>query len=161
LIESKIVTQTEAVRISLRLKRRGQKIVFTNGCFDLVHSGHAVYLRKAREKGDFLIVGLNRDYSVRRLKGPGRPILKFKERAILLAYLIPVDLVVGFGEDTPLRLIRKLKPDILVKGADYDISEIVGADEVLGWGGEVVRIPLVRGRSTTGLIDRLFSGRTR
>ena len=161
MIDSKIVTQAEAVRISRRLKRRRQKIVFTNGCFDLVHSGHAVYLQKAREKGDFLIVGLNRDDSVRRLKGRGRPILKFRERAILLAYLIPVDLVVGFGEETPLRLIKKLKPDILVKGADYDISEIVGADEVLGRGGKVVRIPLVRGRSTTRLVDRLLRGRAR
>jgi rfaE bifunctional protein nucleotidyltransferase chain/domain len=157
-IESKIVTQTEARRISRRLHRRGKKMVFTNGCFDLVHSGHAVYLHKARSKGDFLIVGLNKDDSVRRLKGRGRPLLRFRERALLLAYLVPVDLVVGFGQDTPLSLIRMLRPDILVKGADYSISEIVGAEDVLGWGGQVFTIPLVRGRSSTRLVDRLLSG---
>lgn len=159
MIESKIVTQAEAVRVSRRLHNRGQKVVFTNGCFDLIHSGHAVYLHRAREKGDFLIVGLNRDDSVRRLKGKGRPLLKFGERALLLAYLIPVDMVVGFGGDTPLSLIRKIKPNILVKGADYRITEIVGSEDVLGWGGKVMTIPLVRGKSTSGLVEKLLSGR--
>jgi rfaE bifunctional protein nucleotidyltransferase chain/domain len=161
LIESKIVTQAEAARICRRLQRGGQQIVFTNGCFDLLHSGHALYLNKARKKGDFLIVGLNKDDSVRRLKGRGRPLSKFRDRAILLAYLIPVDLVVGFGDDTPLRLIKKLKPDILVKGADYSISEIVGAKFVLALGGKVIRIPLIRGKSTSRLVNKMQSGRGR
>jgi rfaE bifunctional protein nucleotidyltransferase chain/domain len=158
MIDSKIVTQAEAVRMSRRLQRRGRKIVFTNGCFDLIHSGHAVYLHRARKKGDFLIVGLNRDDSVRRLKGTGRPLLKFRERALLLAYLIPVDLVVGFAGDTPLSLIKKIKPDVLVKGADYRISEIVGSEDVQGWGGKVMTVPLVRGKSTSGLLEKLLSG---
>ncbi len=158
MIEAKIVTQAEAVRVRRRLQRRGRKVVFTNGCFDLLHSGHALYLNKARQKGDFLIVGLNKDDSVRRLKGRGRPLLKFRERAILLAYLIPVDLVVGFGEDTPLRLIKMLKPDILVKGADYRVSEIVGAEYVQARGGKVITIPLVRGKSTSRLLDRMVPG---
>jgi D-beta-D-heptose 7-phosphate kinase/D-beta-D-heptose 1-phosphate adenosyltransferase len=130
------------------LKRKGKTVVFTNGCFDIIHSGHAVYLDRARQKGDFLIVGLNTDKSVARLKGKNRPVMGFKERS-------PVDLVVGFGDDTPLNLIKKLKPDILVKGADYRISEIVGAAEVKDWGGRVVRIPLVKGRSTSRILDRL------
>ncbi len=158
-MNSKIVTQVEAARIRERLKRQGKKVVFTNGCFDLVHAGHAVYLDAARRLGDFLVVGLNLDSSVQRLKGKGRPILKFKERALLLSYLIPVDLVVGFSDDTPIRLIRRIRPDILVKGADYKISEIVGAREVRSWGGKVKTIPLTRGKSTSRIIDNLLSGR--
>lgn len=155
----KIVTQAKAVKIRERLRRRGEKIVFTNGCFDLIHAGHAVYLDAARKLGDYLIVGVNLDNSVRRLKGKGRPILKFRERALLLSYLIPVDLVVGFGDDTPIKLIKKIRPDILVKGADYKISEIVGAREVQGWGGKVETIPLMRGKSTSRIINNLLSRR--
>ncbi len=158
-MNSKIVTQARATRIRERLKRQGKKIVFTNGCFDLIHAGHAIYLDTARKLGDFLVVGLNFDESVRRLKGKGRPVLKFKERALLLSYLVPVDLVVGFGDDTPIRLIRKIRPDILVKGADYEISEIVGAKEVKSWGGMVKTIPLTRGKSTSRIIDNLLSRR--
>ena len=151
----KIVSQKEAVSIRERLKRKKKTVVFTNGCFDILHSGHAIYLDHARQAGDFLIVGLNKDQSVRRLKGGNRPVMAFKERALLLAYLVPVDLVVGFNDDTPLNLIRKIKPDILVKGADYKISEIVGAKEVLESGGQVKRIPLVKGRSTSDIIAKL------
>ena len=158
-MNSKIVTQAKAAGIRERLERQGKKVVFTNGCFDLVHAGHAVYLDAARRLGDFLVVGLNLDLSVRRLKGKGRPILKFKERALLLSYLIPVDLVVGFGDDTPISLIKRIRPDILVKGADYKISEIVGAREVRSWGGEVKTIPLTRGKSTSRIIDNLLSRR--
>jgi len=154
-MKSKLVSQKEAVTFRAALKRKGKTVVFTNGCFDIIHSGHAVYLDRARQKGDFLIVGLNTDKSVRRLKGANRPVMGFKERALLLSYLRPVDMVVGFGDDTPLRLIIKLRPDILVKGADYRISEIVGAAEVRGWGGKVARIPLVQGRSTSRILDRL------
>jgi D-beta-D-heptose 7-phosphate kinase/D-beta-D-heptose 1-phosphate adenosyltransferase len=155
-MRARIVTQAEAAAIRARQRKRGAKIVFTNGCFDLIHSGHAVFLEKARKLGDFLIVGLNSDDSVRRLKGRNRPIMKFRDRALLLSYLSPVDLVVRFGEDTPLRLIKKLRPDILAKGADYRISEIVGADIVRESGGRVVRIPLVSGKSTTSMIERLI-----
>lgn len=158
-MNSKIVTQANAAKIRERLGRQGKKVVFTNGCFDLIHAGHAVYLDAARKLGDYLIVGVNLDNSVRRLKGRGRPILKFGERALLLSYLIPVDLVVGFGDDTPLRLIKKIRPDILVKGADYRVSEIVGADEVQGWRGKVKTIPLRRGKSTTSVVDKLLSRR--
>jgi D-beta-D-heptose 7-phosphate kinase/D-beta-D-heptose 1-phosphate adenosyltransferase len=154
-MKSKIVSQKKAAAIRAALKRKGKKVVFTNGCFDIIHSGHAVYLDRARQKGDFLIVGLNTDKSVARLKGKNRPVMSFRERALLLSYLSPVDLVVGFGDDTPLNLIMNLKPDILVKGADYRISEIVGAVEVKDWGGRVVRIPLVKGRSTSRILDRL------
>ena len=154
-MKSKIVSQKEAVSIRARLKQSNKIVVFTNGCFDIIHAGHAMYLARAREKGDFLIVGLNTDKSVNRLKGENRPVVSFKERALLLAYLSPVDLVVGFGDDTPLDLIRKLKPDILVKGADYRISEIVGAHEVKSWGGKVFRIPLVKDRSTSEILKKI------
>ena len=154
-MKSKIVTQHKAVEIRDKLKRRGKKVVFTNGCFDILHSGHAVYLDRAKKLGDFLIVGLNTDPSVRRLKGRNRPIIGFRERALLLSYLAPVDLVVGFSDDTPLKLIKKLKPDILAKGADYNIADIVGASEVKSWGGKVRRIRLVKGRSTTEIINKM------
>ncbi len=154
-MKSKIVTPKEALSIREKLRRRGKRVVFTNGCFDIIHSGHAVYLDRAKKRGDFLIVGLNRDDSVRRLKGMNRPIMKFAERALLLSYLTPVDLVVGFGDDTPLKLIKSLKPDVLAKGADYKIVEIVGAKEVVRLGGKVVRIPLVRGKSTSSILSRM------
>lgn len=156
-MNSRMVTQAKAARIRERLRRQGKKVVFTNGCFDLIHAGHAVYLDAARKLGDYLIIGLNFDDSVQRLKGKGRPVLKFRERALLLSYLTPVDLVVGFGDNTPIRLIKKIQPDVLVKGADYKISEIVGAKEVKSWGGRVKTIPLTRGKSTSRIIDNLLS----
>lgn len=156
-MNSKIATQAKAARIRERLRRQGKEVVFTNGCFDLIHAGHAIYLDAARKLGDYLIVGLNFDDSVQRLKGKGRPVLKFRERALLLSYLIPVDLVVGFGDDTPIRLIKKIQPDVLVKGADYKISEIVGAKDVKSRGGRVKTIPLMRGKSTSRIIDNLLS----
>ena len=152
---SKLYSKSRARARRLKLGARGKKVVFTNGCFDLIHSGHAIYLDKARQMGDFLVVGLNSDKSVRRLKGPGRPIMNFKERAILLSYLSPVDMVVGFDDDTPLDLIKYLRPDILAKGADYKISEIVGATEVKRWGGKVRRISLVKGKSSSNLIKKI------
>ena len=154
-MKSKIVTFKEALRIREKLRRQKKKVVFTNGCFDILHAGHAVYLDRAKRHGDFLIVGLNRDNSVRRLKGKNRPVIGFAERALLLSYLTPVDMIVGFADDTPLKLIKNLKPDILAKGADYKISEIVGADEVLENGGEVVRIPMVRGKSSSEILASL------
>ncbi len=155
-MRNKVVSAARAADIRSKLRRQRKKVVFTNGCFDIIHSGHALYLEAARKLGDFLIVGLNGDESVRRLKGPGRPLVPFKERALLLSFLSPVDLVVRFDEDTPLRLIEKLSPDVLAKGADYKLSEIVGAAEVRKWGGRVCRIRLVKGKSTSGLIRRIM-----
>ncbi len=157
-MKSKILSRDQAAKSITGLKSRGQTVVFTNGCFDIIHAGHATYLAAAKKLGDILVVGLNRDSSVKRLKGPGRPIMPFRDRAILLSHLASVDIVVGFSEDTPARLIKFLKPDILVKGADYKIGEIVGASDVIGWGGKVRRIPLVKGKSSSKIIDKLLRG---
>jgi rfaE bifunctional protein nucleotidyltransferase chain/domain len=151
----KLASAARAADIVKGLQRKGKKVVFTNGCFDIIHAGHVRYLDKAKNLGDFLIIGLNRDDSVRRLKGKGRPIMPFSERALLLSFLTPVDLVVGFSDDTPARLISRLRPDILVKGADYKPGEIVGASDVKSWGGVVRRIPLIKGKSSSALISRL------
>ncbi len=138
------------------LKRNsGRRIVFTNGVFDILHAGHVEYLAKAKALGDILIVGLNRDSSVRRLKGPNRPLQRESDRAIIVAALKAVDYVVMFAEDTPEKLIKEICPDVLVKGADYAIAEIVGADFVLANGGEVKRIPLKKGRSSSSVIERM------
>jgi rfaE bifunctional protein nucleotidyltransferase chain/domain len=142
-----------------RERQRGP-VVFTNGVFDLLHVGHVALLEAARAEGGALIVGVNSDASVRRLgKGTDRPIVPGQERARLLAALTCVDCVVLFDEETPLALIKRLRPDVLVKGADYARAAIVGADQVEGWGGRVVRVPLVPGTSTTALLARL-RGRT-
>jgi D-beta-D-heptose 7-phosphate kinase/D-beta-D-heptose 1-phosphate adenosyltransferase len=139
----------------LRLKKQREKIVFTNGCFDLLHAGHISLLQKAKSLGDILIVGLNTDRSVRKLKGKGRPVVPEKERALILSALRDVDFVVFFSEPTPINLIRALSPDVLVKGADYKNSQIVGANWVNANGGKVVRIPLVKGKSTTAIYRKL------
>lgn len=138
-----------------RLRKSKKTIVFTNGVFDIIHRGHVTYLTKAKSHGDILIVGLNTDASVRRLKGKNRPINNQRDRAVVLGALKPVDFVVLFGEDTPEKLIKQIKPDILVKGADYKLSEIVGASFVKSYGGNVKRVPLVSGRSTTKTIKRM------
>lgn len=135
-----------------------QRIVFTNGCFDLLHLGHVDYLEAASRLGDVLIVGLNSDESVRRLKGSTRPLQPAHARARILAALEFVDAVVIFEEDTPLRLIEKIQPDVLVKGGDYTEDKVVGADFVRRNGGEVVILPLVPGFSTTALIQRACAG---
>jgi D-beta-D-heptose 7-phosphate kinase/D-beta-D-heptose 1-phosphate adenosyltransferase len=137
------------------LKREGKRIVFTNGCFDLLHVGHVRLLEQARQLGDVLVVGINSDRSVRRLKGPSRPIVKERDRAQVLAGLASVDYVTVFDEATPHALIAALKPDVLVKGADWAMREVVGRDVLKRSGGRVVRIPLVKGYSTTSLIERL------
>lgn len=133
----------------------GQKVVFTNGCFDIVHLGHVDYLEKARELGDRLVLGLNTDASVSRIKGPLRPVVDESARARLMAALSFVDAVILFDEPTPLQVIEALKPDILVKGDDYSVETIVGSDFVLGKGGEVKTIPLVKGYSTSALIEKI------
>jgi len=152
----KIQSIARLQRIVGNLKRQGKKVVFTNGCFDILHVGHVRYLSKARKMGDLLIVGLNTDRSVRTIKGEQRPIVSERERAEVLAALAIVDYVVLFDEPDPLRLITALKPDILVKGADWEKDEIVGRDVVEKGGGKVIRIPLVPGSSSTNLIDRII-----
>jgi D-beta-D-heptose 7-phosphate kinase/D-beta-D-heptose 1-phosphate adenosyltransferase len=138
-----------------RWQADGERVVFTNGCFDLLHVGHVTYLERARRHGHHLVVGLNTDDSVRRLKGPERPLIRQDDRARVLAALASVDRVVLFDEDTPLRLIEQLRPDVLVKGADYSEDQVVGAEQVRSWGGRVVLVPLVEDRSTTGIIERM------
>jgi len=130
-------------------------VVFTNGVFDLLHPGHIDLLTAARAAGDALVVGVNSDASVRRLKGPSRPVRTEAERAYVLAALECVDLVVIFTEDTPLQLVTRLRPDVIVKGGDYAEDSIVGASEVKAWGGRVVVVPLTPGQSTTRIIERL------
>jgi D-beta-D-heptose 7-phosphate kinase/D-beta-D-heptose 1-phosphate adenosyltransferase len=137
------------------LQAAGKKIVFTNGCFDILHSGHIDLLSRARALGDALVVAINTDASVARMKGPNRPIIPQDERAELLAGLEPVDFVCMFDEDTPLEAILAIHPDILVKGADWT-ANIVGQPEVEGWGGKVVALALVQGRSTTGIVERVL-----
>ena len=152
------VQPTEQVASLARLWRaRGLRVGFTNGCFDLLHPGHVSLLRKARAACDRLIVGLNTDESVKRLKGPTRPLQNETARATVLSALECVDLVVLFGEDTPLELIRAVRPSVLLKGADYTIDTVVGARDVIADGGEVVLVDLVEGQSTTGIIMRMNS----
>ena len=152
----KIKTLRAMEKIVTQLKRQGQAIVFTNGCFDILHAGHVRYLRKAKGYGDVLIVGLNNDRSVKRIKGEKRPILSEKDRAEILAALEIVDYVVLFNEPDPLRLIKALKPTVLVKGADWPKDQIIGRDIVEKTNGRVVRIPLVPGASTTGILEKII-----
>jgi D-beta-D-heptose 7-phosphate kinase/D-beta-D-heptose 1-phosphate adenosyltransferase len=136
------------------VRRAGGRIVFTNGCFDILHAGHVKLLREAREQGDFLIVGVNSDESVRKLKGEGRPRNSESDRVAVLEAIRYVDAVVVFDEETPLEIIFFLRPDVLVKGADYGPGLIVGEAEILGWGGRVHRVELLPGRSTTALMAK-------
>lgn len=148
----KIMDWPSAVEWRRRVRGR---LVFTNGVFDLLHPGHVDVLLGARARGDALAVGMNSDDSVRRLKGPGRPVRSTAERCYVLAALEMVDAVVVFDQDTPLELIRALRPDVLVKGGDYTEASIVGASDVRSWGGDVAIIPLTPGHSTTSTIERL------
>lgn len=142
-------------------RANGRKVVFTNGVFDLMHPGHVRYLRAARKMGDLLVVAINSDDSVRRLKGPGRPILPQNERGKILAALEMVDYVTLFEEDTPQAIIELLRPDILIKGGDYKLHEIVGRDFVESTGGKVVTIPFVEGMSSTNIIDRIVRAKSK
>ncbi len=137
------------------LRKQRKKVVFTNGCFDIIHRGHIEYLSRSKALGDVLIVGVNSDDSVRRIKGPKRPIVGEGDRAFIVANLAPVDYVCLFSEDTPLELISALVPDVLVKGADWKIDEIVGRDVVERAGGTVATIEFLPNRSTSGLISRI------
>ena len=156
LVREKIVT---AGQLAATLRQHPEwKVVFTNGCFDLVHQGHIDYLSKARDLGDVLVVGLNTDDSVRRLKGPRRPINDEYSRALLLASMLFVDYVVLFGEDTPYELIKTLQPDILVKGSDYRPEDIVGYDIVMSKGGRVETLDFLPGFSTTAIEQKIAKG---
>lgn len=152
---SKLIPRKKIAGHCRRLKARKKRIVFTNGVFDIIHMGHVRYLFKAKTFGDVLIVGLNTDLSVRRIKGPKRPINKQADRAGILAALEMVDYIVLFSEDTPAKLIAQVKPDVLVKGADYRLSEIVGADFVKACGGRIERIRLHPGRSTSAILKKI------
>ncbi len=152
----KIKSLEEVVRIRTRLRAEGKKLVFTNGCFDILHVGHVRYLNHARALGNALVVAVNSDRSVRKLKGPGRPVVPEMERIEMLAALACVDLVFAFDDPTPQRVIDAIVPDILVKGADWQIDEIVGRETVEKAGGVVRNVPLVEGSSTTGIIARVI-----
>lgn len=154
-LQQKIVTLPQLSSLLHIWRLHSDTIVFTNGCFDLLHEGHIHTLAKAKDEGDRLIVGLNSDASTTQLKGPDRPINNEQQRALVLAALQMVDLVVVFTEDTPENLIHAIQPDVLVKGGDYTIDQIVGAEFVQAYGGKVVTIPLVEGMSTTTIESRL------
>ncbi|MCW3806766.1 D-glycero-beta-D-manno-heptose 1-phosphate adenylyltransferase [Plebeiibacterium marinum] len=154
---SKIIDAQRAHVIVSGWQKHGEKVVFTNGCFDLVHRGHVEYLSKAADKGSKLVLGLNTDASVQRLKGPTRPIVDEESRAIVLAAFEFIDLVVFFDEDTPYELIKTVQPDVLVKGADYNVEDIVGYDIVTQRGGSVETITFVDGFSTTNIIEKIAS----
>lgn len=159
-MNKKIILDHKKLKIKVdALRLKGKKIVFTNGCFDLLHLGHIRYLSKAKKLGDYLIVGLNSDGSVRAIKGSSRPLNKQASRLEVLASLEMVDFVTLFNDNTPERLILLLKPDVLVKGADWKIKDIVGSSFIKNYGGRVSRIPYLKGYSTTGLIKKIAKKR--
>ena len=154
-IQSKIYSPKEIVFQVNRWKLLSKTISFTNGCFDILHPGHIASLSDAAREADFLVVGLNSDVSARKLKGEGRPVMDENSRALMLASLLMVDAVVIFEEDTPLELIGLVRPDVLIKGGDYTLEQIVGAKEVVASGGRVVINPIIKGFSTTGIIGKI------
>jgi D-beta-D-heptose 7-phosphate kinase/D-beta-D-heptose 1-phosphate adenosyltransferase len=149
------MTVAQAKLMMAALRVTGKKVSFTNGCFDILHPGHLFSLAESAKEADYLLVGLNSDASVKRLKGPERPIHNESSRASILANLVLVDVVVVFEEDTPLQLLQTLLPDVLVKGGDYTIDTIVGAKEVIANGGKVIINPIVEGFSTTNIIEKI------
>lgn len=154
-IEKKIMNIDQAKAMISAWKITGKTVSFTNGCFDILHSGHLFSIAQAAKEADYLIVGLNSDASIKRLKGPERPINNTDSRALIIANLVLVDAVVVFEEDTPYELITQLLPDVLVKGGDYTIDTIVGAKEVIANGGKVIINPIVEGFSTTNIIEKI------
>ncbi len=151
-----VTDRNELLKVRIRLREENKKIVFTNGCFDIMHAGHVDYLSKAKAMGDILIVAVNSDESVKRIKGENRPIINESERVFVLSKLKPVDIVTIFNEDTPAEIINDLIPDILVKGADWDIKNIIGKDIVEKNGGSVKNIEFEINQSTTKIINRIF-----
>ena len=158
MLPKKVLTLEKAVTLVEHLRHDGRIVAFTNGVFDLLHPGHIRYLQDARSEGDALIVGVNSDRSVTAIKGPSRPITPERERAEVLAALACVTAVVLFDEDDPQRIIQRLQPDVLVKGADWAADRIIGSDTVEARGGRVVRIPLAEGYSTSDIIRRIRKG---
>ena len=155
-MDAKILRSLDELRrVRAQLREAGRRLVFTNGCFDILHVGHVRYLSEARRLGDALLVAINNDASVRALKGEGRPVMNEEERAELLAALASVDYVTVFDDVSPRSLIAEILPDVLVKGGDYALEEIHGREEVEGAGGRVVALPFVEGASTTGIIERI------
>lgn len=154
--EKKYVAVCDLQPVVRETQAAGRIVVFTNGCFDLLHPGHVRLLQDAKQFGDILVVGLNSDRSVQRLKGPGRPIFQEDDRVSMLAALACVDYVVVFEEDTPIPLLERLRPDILVKGDEYSPDQVVGREVVEGYGGRVERIPVVQGLSTTDIVERIL-----
>lgn len=148
-------SRSQAAQMVAHWQKTGQKVVFTNGCFDILHPGHIALLQRARLLGDRLVVGLNTDASIQRIKGPSRPVLAEQDRAAILAALECVDLVVCFDEDTPIELLKALRPDVLAKGSDYSKSGVVGADLVESWGGRVELVQLLEGQSTSGILEKI------
>lgn len=159
IINQKILSPEQLSRSLAYWRFQNKKTVFTNGCFDILHLGHVDYLAKAADQGDILVVGLNTDASVQRLKGPDRPVNNQTARAQLLASLFFVSAIVLFDEDTPLELIKRVQPDVLVKGSDYKPEDIVGYDVVMAKGGKVVTIDFLEGYSTTGIINRFLKSK--
>jgi rfaE bifunctional protein nucleotidyltransferase chain/domain len=155
-VKSKIVNRDTLAQLVLQWKQNGEKVVFTNGCFDILHLGHITYLFQAAEMGTKLVIGLNSDQSVRRLKGDSRPVQDEYARAIAISALECTDLVCIFDEDTPLELIKIVSPDFLIKGGDYSVKEIVGYQEVTASGGSVKTIPLIAGYATTKILKKIF-----
>lgn len=155
ILNRRALTEDEAAVMSAELRANGSRIIFTNGCFDIIHPGHVHILRKARALGDVLFLGVNTDDSISRLKGPTRPFITLEARVQLLLELRSVSFVVPFDEDTPLKLIKKIVPDVIVKGGDYTIDSVVGADFVESHGGRVEIIPLMKGFSSTAIITAL------
>jgi rfaE bifunctional protein nucleotidyltransferase chain/domain len=155
IIAQKIFDRSGLIHQVNRRRLLGKTVAFTNGCFDILHEGHIASLSDAAREADFLIVGLNSDGSTNRLKGPGRPVNSQHARSTVMASLLMVDAVTLFDEDTPLELINAVRPDVLVKGGDYTIDQIVGAKEVMSWGGRVVINPIVPGFSTTNILEKI------
>lgn len=153
-----LLSLKEFLEIRKKIKQEGKKLVFTNGCFDIIHRGHVSYLNRAKALGDYLVVALNSDDSVRRLKGEGRPINKLEDRAFVVANLKAVDFVVSFDEDTPFEIISEIIPDVLVKGGDWQVDQIIGRDVVEANGGKVYSLPYVENYSTTMTINKMKSG---
>lgn len=156
-VAQKIKTRDMLAQLRMDWDFEDRNVVFTNGCFDILHRGHVEYLQEAKRFGDILIVGVNSDDSVTRLKGPARPLMPADDRAFIIASLFFVDYVSVFDEDTPYELIRSVQPDLLVKGGDYDINDIVGKDIVEARGGRVLTIPLTPNRSTTSFVDKVVA----
>jgi len=159
--QRKVFSLAELLKIRRRLKREGKTVVFTNGCFDLLHAGHIRLFREAKKMGDVLIVALNRDASVRKIKGPDRPVFSLRERWEILEAIAEIDYLTSFGEESSQKIIATLLPDVLVKGGDWGSNQVVGRETVEAAGGKVVRVPPIKGRSTSAIVKKILRLTTR